>query len=412
MKRRRVLMIAFHFPPMKGSSGMQRTLAFSRYLLEDHNWDPIVLTASLRAYPTTSNDQMSDIAAGVKVVRAPALDAARHLALRGRYARFTALPDRWVSWWPGAVLQGFRLIKRVRPSLIWSTYPIATAHKIGLTLHHRTGLPWVADFRDSMTEVDYPTTKSVWESHRRIEESTVKHALVSVFTTRGARQMYLDRYQDIDASRFHVIENGYDEATFPPDEPRDEISRQKPFRMLHSGLLYRSERDPRCFFEALAILKTEGQVSSETLRVTLRASGDEEYHASLISEFDIAELVELAPPVAYREALREMMNVHLLLIFQGASCNHQIPAKLYEYFRAGRPVLALTDLAGDTADLVRRSNRGVVASLDSPVEIASAISRLITSDCELEQTSNATVPASYSRRARAAELAELLDRVT
>jgi len=31
---KRILMIAFHYPPLRGSSGIQRTLKFSRYLPE------------------------------------------------------------------------------------------------------------------------------------------------------------------------------------------------------------------------------------------------------------------------------------------------------------------------------------------------------------------------------------------
>jgi hypothetical protein len=47
----------------------------------------------------------------------------------------TALPDRWVTWVAGRGVDGglgsFVVVGRV----IWSTYPIATAHLIGLTLH-------------------------------------------------------------------------------------------------------------------------------------------------------------------------------------------------------------------------------------------------------------------------------------
>lgn len=99
---KRVLMIAYHFPPMHGSSGMQRTLRFARYL-PDHGWEPIVLAPSPRAYQQTDSGQLADIPQQVRVHRAFALDTARHLTVMGRYPRVLALPDRWVSWWLGAV---------------------------------------------------------------------------------------------------------------------------------------------------------------------------------------------------------------------------------------------------------------------------------------------------------------------
>ena len=40
-------MVAYHFPPLRGSSGIQRTLRFCRYL-PDFGWTPLVLTASER----------------------------------------------------------------------------------------------------------------------------------------------------------------------------------------------------------------------------------------------------------------------------------------------------------------------------------------------------------------------------
>ena len=96
MVNKRVLMIAYHYPPMRGSSGIQRTLKFSHYLPQS-GWGPVMLSAHPRAYANPGDDQMGDIPSSVPVTRAFALDTARHLAIGGRYAGFMALPDRWAS---------------------------------------------------------------------------------------------------------------------------------------------------------------------------------------------------------------------------------------------------------------------------------------------------------------------------
>src|SRR5260370_30954877 len=93
----RVLMIAYHYPPNRGSSGSLRTLNFTRHLPR-YGWNPALLTVHARAYPETSADQCADIPAGMPLHRAFALDASRHLALSGRYPGWIALPDRWISW--------------------------------------------------------------------------------------------------------------------------------------------------------------------------------------------------------------------------------------------------------------------------------------------------------------------------
>src|SRR5262245_37628211 len=92
-----VLLVAFHYPPCAVSSGIQRTLKFSRYL-PDGGWQPLVLTAHSRAYGRISLDQLAELPVGVPVMRAFALDTSRHLAVRGVYLRCMALPDQWVTW--------------------------------------------------------------------------------------------------------------------------------------------------------------------------------------------------------------------------------------------------------------------------------------------------------------------------
>jgi hypothetical protein len=165
---RRVLMIAYHFPPVRGSSGIQRTVRFARWLPE-LGWEPIILTAHPRAYEATVEDAANEVQPGMVVCRAFALDAARHLSIAGRYPDWLALPDRWSSWWLGAVPAGLSLIRRLRPDAIWSTHPLATAHRIGATLHRLTGLPWVADFRDPMAQDGYPRMPPLaqLQAHRR-----------------------------------------------------------------------------------------------------------------------------------------------------------------------------------------------------------------------------------------------------
>lgn len=411
---KRVLMIAFHYPPLRGSSGIQRTLKFSRYLPE-HGWHPVVLSANPRAYASTSDDQMAEIPKDVPVHRAFALDTSRHLAIGGRYFGMLALPDRWVSWWLGAVPGGLRMIRQYRPDVIWSTYPIATAHLIGLTLHRITGIPWVVDMRDPMTDVSYPSNPITRKVYRWIEKQAVTHATKVLCTTPGTIRMYQERFPDIPASRFFVIENGYDEENFQAAESSVDASTEgkRPFTLVHSGVIYPSERDPRPFFEAVSELLQSGRIAPGSLQVILRATGHDGYLKDLIAQQSIESIVVLAPPVPYREALAEMLSADGLLILQAANCNHQIPAKLYEYLRARRPILALTDPDGDTANKLRAAGVSTIARLDSKSDIMRGLAHFL----DAVTSGLADIPTiegarSNSRRARSKELSAALDEAT
>jgi len=413
---KKVLLIAYHFPPIRHSSGIQRTLKFARYL-RDHGWQALVLTVHPRAYPLTGEDQLADIPADVPVRRAFALDTSRHLSLGGRYPGFLATPDRYASWLPGGVWAGMRMIREYRPDAIWSTYPIATAHRIGGWLHRLSGLPWVADFRDSMTEDDFPTDPRIRRAYLRIERDTVQACDRAVFTTPGTRQMYAERYPELPADHWAVIPNGYDEENFRDAEAL--VGDRKPLGgpgqrvLVHAGLLYPEERDPRPFFQALAQLKGEGRLSAASLKIVLRATGHDQRYVPMLEQLGIADIVELAPAMAYREALAEMLRADGLLLFQASNCNHQIPAKLYEYLRAGRPILALTDPLGDTATTLVEAGTGQIVRLDDAADIARGLQVFLDGlDGGALTMPSAEVVRRYERAAGAEVLAGILDQVT
>jgi glycosyltransferase involved in cell wall biosynthesis len=410
---KKLLMIAFHFPPLAGSSGMQRTLSFARHLPR-FGWEPLLLTAHPRAYERVSEDQMGDLPASATVERAFALDAARHLAISGRYLAITARPDRWAAWWLGAVPRGLAMIRKYRPDALWSTYPVATAHKIGHTLHRLSGLPWIADFRDPMAQDGYPADPRTWRSFRAIEERAVRRSCCCVFVTPGAARMYRLRYAELPENRMAVIQNGYDEENFAAlDGAAQEAGPLVPgtFTLVHSGIVYPNERDPTHLFRALRQMLDDGRLQPGELRLRFRAAAHETQLKELIERFELSAVVELAPPIPYRAALQEMMRSDGLLVLQAANCNEQIPAKVYEYLRCGRPVIALTDPAGDTANLLREAGIGSIVPLDRPEEIADEMA------CFLQGARRgvAARPATRwvkaaSRLERARELAGLLER--
>ncbi len=412
---KKALLIAYHFPPVQVSSGLQRTLAFCKYL-RGRGWESVILSASPRAYEKTSEDQLKDIPEGMTVKRAFALDTAKHLSVKGRYSNLMALPDRWASWWIGGVIAGLWAIWKHRPKVIWSTYPIATAHLIGLTLHRLTGIPWVADFRDSMTEDSYPREPLRRKVFLWIERKAVKHCTKAVFTTPGAVRMYRERYPEIPEDRWALIANGYNDEIIAEVEPETHGQQQRqpaaPLVLVHSGVIYPSERDPSALFQALSELKQAGDISKQRLQILFRASGHDSLFEPMLREWGIDDLVQLKPSIPYRQALKEMFAADGLLVLQAANCNHQIPAKIYEYFRARKPILALTDITGDTAATLLEAGLDDIAALDNPEQIKSRLLAFLSAIAEGEATlPSDEVVTKYSREYGSTELANIFDSV-
>lgn len=409
--RKRALMVAFHFPPQAGSSGILRTLNFVKYLPQ-RGWDSSVLAATPRAFEEQRNDLVTSIPSATRVVRATALDAARHLSIQGKYPRLFALPDRWSSWWIPAVWSGLREIRRARPDLIWSTYPIATAHLIGGTLARLSGLPWVADFRDPMLNRGYPSEplqRRVWQW---LEARVLRGAAACVFTTPSAAQSYAQRYPG-QAEKCHVIENGYDEEAFALTLANREGVPDDHLLLLHSGLIYPQDRDPSTFFRAVRALIDEGVLRPEQLRIRFRAPHHGDEVMACAQQQGLAHCVEVAPPIAYQRAIAEMMGADVLLVFQGSTFNTQIPAKIYEYLRAGRPILAVVDPLGGTASQLRNFEAVHIADIASADTIrAELVSCMATRGMQGQQEAlarNRVAVQTYSRQAQTDRLQALFE---
>jgi hypothetical protein len=271
-----------------------------------------------------------------------------------------------------------------------------------------TGLPWIADMRDPMN-ADAPESERMrWRAFRWIERKTATRATRCVFPTPGAVRLYRDRFPEVAPDRFVLLPNGYDETPFL-DVERDLPPRGsgQPLTLVHSGILYPAERDPRAFFDAVAGLKRAGALRD--VRIVLRGGGHDDVHAPEIARRGIGDLVQLAPPLPYREALREMLLAGGLLLFQATSANAQVPAKVYEYFRARRPIFAMTDPQGDTAAVMRAAGIDTVAPLDDAGAIARGLEDFLA---RVRAGTAPLVPrdevARHSRRGRAEELARLL----
>jgi glycosyltransferase involved in cell wall biosynthesis len=363
------LFVAFHYPPESSSSGVLRTLKHTRYL-GGFGWRVTVLTLRREAYNVTDPSLEDQIPPEVRVFRTRFISVKRHLAIRGSYPSFLAIPDRWIGWWPWAVAAGRRLLNEDPVDLIYSTSPHATAHLIALELSRRSHIPWVADFRDPWYEEppESGTTRLAHFAARKLEHVVVRHADRIVASTGRLRDALATRYPWKPRGQFVAIQNGYDEDDFArvvgvPGPSSDELL------IVHAGNLSADFRDPRPLLKAVRQAAEAGLV--ELKRIRIRFLGGGAFGESLemkrtIEEAGLTSRVEFLPRVAYGAALAALSEASVLLLLQASPDTVDlVPAKLFEYLRAGRPVLAMVP-AGATADVMRDVGGGwVVDPADS-----------------------------------------------
>ena len=355
------LVVAFHYPPEASSSGVLRTLKFTRYL-EAYGWRVSVLTVNSSAYAIVDPALASQIPARARVIRTRYMNTKKHLSLWGKYPAVLAVPDNWIGWYPWAVRAGDKIIKEDRPQVIYSTSPHATSHLIARRLARQSGIPWVADFRDPWYEEppEKGTPAIVHWAARRLESAVVQGASHIVSTTDALQRSLLDRYPTAAPGKFSTINNGYDEADFAA-LPLTVHPPGSALVITHAGSINAEFRDPRPLWEAYRVAIDEGHIQAGAMLFRFIGAGEFSKSPEIttyLSEYNMQTSVAFLPRTPYAEALTLQAEADLLLLLQASDDTEGlVPAKLYEYLRCMSPVLALAP-AGASQKIIEEMGGG------------------------------------------------------
>jgi glycosyltransferase involved in cell wall biosynthesis len=203
------------------------------------------------------------------------------------------------------------------------------------------------------------------------------------------RRDFLRRHQDIPPSRFVTITNGYDEADFVNVKPAP----LPVFEILYAGNISAGSRNPAPLLEAVRIALQRGWLEPDNLRITFLGAGpygrDARFEAD-VSRNGLRDHVDVTVErIAYSRALDRMAGADVLVALAEPSghvpefdaeshwAEVQVPAKTYEIFRLGRPLLALVS-RGALAELLASTGLGLAVSPRDPEAVAGALRQLYT----------------------------------
>jgi hypothetical protein len=400
-------MVALDFPPCQ-SPGVQRTLKFCEYL-PNYGWQPIVLSANSFIYNNVDHDIKIPDWLENNTYRTFGFNSVKHFSIRGKYFLATALPDSYITWYWHSVIVGRKIIDKCKPDILWSTHPCLTALKIAASLKKYSGLPWVVDFRDPFK--GYHLNTAVNKSGQNIDIEAVLNADLIVFATERMADLYKNQYPNIDHSKFIVIENGYNEEIFTliegnKDCVNSDIKDKDSFCLLHSGEIYANGRDPTSLFKAIKTYINSTPGHKNKLKIVFRGAKYNQSMIDILSSMGIDNIVEFLPPVNYIQSIQEMMDADGLIVIQGESFNTQVPGKVYEYLRAKKPILAIVDKKGATADLLNNIQHAYIADINNENEIIENLLMVQSSFVD-----NDFYYYNYNREKRSKDLANYLDKL-
>ena len=278
-------------------------------------------------------------------------------ALSNFYTNFVQIPDRHVGWIPFAVRAGKELMSRTKIDLVYASGPPFATFVVARKLANRFGIPWVAEYRDGWSRYVY-APKPAWRQwlDEHIEDR-VTAAASGIVTVSAPWVDYYER-------RFHhpaiAIPNGFDPeilngAEGPSRAPG--ASGIEPLTVVHMGGLYGDLRDPTALYDAI---KQSG-LSPAELQICFYGTLDEQV-MPLAHRCGVPEFVASKPRVPFSQSIAIQRHSDVLLLLQSPLEPRNVPAKLFEYLAARRPILGIGLDEGIPARLIREREAGFYMS--------------------------------------------------
>jgi glycosyltransferase involved in cell wall biosynthesis len=373
----KVLLVTMYFPPA-GGGGVQRPLKLATHLptlgIETHVLapdDPKWLHRDEELRPPTQafvhrarylgpkarlpSEELRGLT-GVDLALAQARLAGRRLLL----------PDASVTWAPTAIPAAVRIVRNEGIDAIITTSPPLSMNLIGASVKKLTGVPWIADQRDSLVlNADRRFERKTVQAKEKALERVVQLVANNADGIVAVSEAIADELRGFDPSGpVRVIPNGCDFDDFAGLEytPGDR------FRITHTGSFF-GQRNPRAFLSALA--------SSGLDDVVARFVGDfRSVDREWVEELDLGDRLELLDYLPHRRALELQRDseANLLLLPEAAGRGKVVPSgKIFEYLAAERPILAAVPTDGAAAKLVRETGAGIVVGPEDEKGIREAL---------------------------------------
>lgn len=429
---KRILIITYYWPPA-GGAGVQRWLKFVKYLPQ-FNWTPIVYTPLNGEYPVLDPSLAQEVPPEAIVLRtrirepyswykrfvgqkkeekinSSFLSQSEKPALREKLARWIRgnffIPDARKSWIKPSVRYLEDYLSENPVDVVVSTGPPHSMHLIALNIKKKLNLPWIADFRDPWTKIDFyrdlMLTRLADRKHHRLEKAVIRQA-DRVLTI---NQFMLHDFNRIVPGKCLYLPNGFD-----PDDLKTPKKRpDKKFIIVYAGSLPPS-RNPLTLWTVLEKLTREVPEFANDLILKLIGSADISVKKAL-EEHHLSQVVEWISYLPHDELLEQESYASLLLLIINRTPYAEgiVTGKLYEYLLAGRPILCLGPENGEAASILKETGAGQTADHNNEEGIEHLILKFYEDFKKGHQYLPTEKINKYSRKHLTKKLVEILNRM-
>ena len=383
-KKIKVLILTYYFPPA-GGSGVQRWLKFIKYL-GNFNIEPIIYTADNANYPILDNSLIEELPKNITVLKQAVFEPNNFIkknrkkssgflpqkeSFSGKIAQYIRanyfIPDARKFWIKPSVKHLTAYLEKNPVDVIISTGPPHSLHLIGLALKKKFKIPWIADFRDPWTNIDYfhklPLTTKVKQKHFKLEKEVIQTADTVVVVGKTMQE----EYHPLNKNTI-VIENGFDDF-----KSNFKTEKDTKFSLLHIGLL-NQDRNHKVLWQALKELKSEIPEFNQDLEIKLIGKVCQEAIQE-IKKNKLYPNLNLIDYIPHQQVITHQKSAQILLLLVNDTPNAKgiITGKIFEYLQAKRPILAIAPTDGDLAKIIHNTQSGIVVNFKDKEAVKKAI---------------------------------------
>lgn len=360
---KKILFISYLFPPM-GGGGVIRVTKFIKYLPK-FGWQPTVLTVKKGFYNTYDPSLLKEIPNDISIRRINYFEPAFWFEARlwQSFLAYIVYPwllvfDRQILWFLPALISSYRMIKKEKIEVIFTSSASTADHLVALMLKKIIKVKWVADFRDEWS--NNPFRYFPTPLHRFLAkyfEKKVIDAADKITTVSEPITVFLQSRAE-KKDKFQTIPNGYDKADF--------LSNKKPsglFKIVYTGIFY-SKDQIKIFNEAIKELNLS--------KLRLEIYGEKKF-------------------IPHKEAIGKILDASVLLfVLSSAKRPGVYTGKLFEYLAAKKPILALAPQNTVATRLIKKLKVGEVIAPDDK----EGIKRTVLNYYRLWQENKLSVPVN------------------
>lgn len=428
---KKVLIVTYHWPPSGGISVL-RCLKIAKYL-RDFGWEPVIFTAKNPSYQFLDYNNLKDIPEGLEIHQVPIFEPINLFKkISGRkktqpLQNFTAnsekkksfidkfamwirgnffIPDARFRWISPSVKYLEKYLQNNQIDAIFTDGPPHTNTVIGMRIAQKFNIPWLADFQDPWTQVDYYSQlyigKRADKKHKALEQEVFRSANK---ITIASPSWKID-LESIGARNVDVILYGYDESDFSNYIPVESGK----FIIFHGGLLG-EDRNPNTFFKALKKLIDSHPTIADTIEIRFAGEVDFSVRQAIIRH-NLENCTTYLGMITRADVLTEYAKATLLLLPINKAINGQgrIPGKLFEVMRSNKPILVLGPDNGDVKGIVTEKQKGISFEYDEFDKLYQFLEDAILKNT-FSNFNSVTTVEEYSNRTITSKVATLLDQI-